>query len=437
MLMGEQLRKEILQLEECLQDQFLMRGCLEKALRCEYTVGAMDADSKIPKAVKELIREIAVLELEVLGLEHHLLSLYRKILSNNVREREHHLPGPPQVPEVVSLVKCLGTRIADHVPETANRLSEDMVRCMGSIYWRLGDMGMQSNSNPFQVEGLRELGGPYNGMVQLRSFSAPSSSIATTVHVDALLEIFRSIVQRLQTVDVKSMKNEEKLAFWINVHNALVMHAHICIRIPNSDIQAAASCNIGGRIVSADIIKKRILRQPERRRRWMRRASVSPRLLLKLKKGNEDEYWQCYGIHHPEPDVVFAICSGKHSDPAVRVYHPKKIFQQLETAKQEYIRATVSVLSTVGKRHTILLPKMLESFAKDSRLTLMEMAEMIQLYLPETLRMAIRRCQVVGISPNNSCIDWSISPDSPHNFSFRYILSRDLAVAKPILTKTR
>lgn len=28
----------------------------------------------------------------------------------------------------------------------------------------------------------------------------------------------------LEVVDPKKMKHEERLAFWINVHNALVMH---------------------------------------------------------------------------------------------------------------------------------------------------------------------------------------------------------------------
>lgn len=34
----------------------------------------------------------------------------------------------------------------------------------------------------------------------------------------------RSLVSRLEEVDPRKMKHEEKLAFWINVHNALVMH---------------------------------------------------------------------------------------------------------------------------------------------------------------------------------------------------------------------
>lgn len=34
----------------------------------------------------------------------------------------------------------------------------------------------------------------------------------------------RSLVHRLEKVDPSRMKNDEKLAFWINIHNALVMH---------------------------------------------------------------------------------------------------------------------------------------------------------------------------------------------------------------------
>ena len=45
-------------------------------------------------------------------------------------------------------------------------------------------------------------------------FLFPSSSL----HYD------RSLICRLEEVDPRKMKHEEKLAFWINIHNALVMH---------------------------------------------------------------------------------------------------------------------------------------------------------------------------------------------------------------------
>ena len=36
--------------------------------------------------------------------------------------------------------------------------------------------------------------------------------------------VYRSLVQKLEKVDPSRLKREEKLAFWINIHNALTMH---------------------------------------------------------------------------------------------------------------------------------------------------------------------------------------------------------------------
>ena len=41
---------------------------------------------------------------------------------------------------IVSLADILGTRIADHVPQTPNKISEDMIKCIASIYIRLRDV---------------------------------------------------------------------------------------------------------------------------------------------------------------------------------------------------------------------------------------------------------------------------------------------------------
>lgn len=38
------------------------------------------------------------------------------------------------------------------------------------------------------------------------------------------LSFYRVLVQKLETVDVRTMSNEEKIAFWINIHNAMMMH---------------------------------------------------------------------------------------------------------------------------------------------------------------------------------------------------------------------
>ncbi|MCL7026537.1 hypothetical protein MKW94_022121, partial [Papaver nudicaule] len=72
------LKQEILQLEKRLQDQFVERKALEKALGFKSSSQFTLDEYSISKPATELIKEIAVLELEVVYLEQYLLTLYRK-----------------------------------------------------------------------------------------------------------------------------------------------------------------------------------------------------------------------------------------------------------------------------------------------------------------------------------------------------------------------
>ncbi|XP_038970264.1 uncharacterized protein LOC103720790 isoform X2 [Phoenix dactylifera] len=557
------LKQEILLLEKRLQDQLMVHGALEKALG--FRCSALDSsnDSLMPKSAKELIREIAVLELEVTHLEQYLLSLYRKAFDQQISmvsppavgERAEKLsstqPGPSQeaakhdmsygrrIPAVqssriqlprkwatnaeneayevkcheklagpgvhrshsslsqravcsarispseeslaralrschsqplsfleeeqnatsgvISLAEYLGTNIADHVPETPNKLSEDMVRCMSAIYCKLADPplvhhglpssptssfssmsalspqylgemwspGYQREStldarliNPFRVEGLKEFSGPYNAMVEVPLICRDRRRLKD---IEDLLQNYKSIIRQLETVDPRKMKNEEKLAFWINIHNALMMHFVLPLQvyleygIPQNNAKKAsllikATCVVGGRSVSAATIQGSILGcRTNCPGQWLW-TFFNPR--MKYKVGDE---WRAYAIEQPEPLLRFALCSGSHSDPAVRIYTSKRLFQQLEAAKEEFIRASVAI----WKEQKILLPKVIDAYAKDTRLSSQGLVDMIQCYLPETLRMAMQRC-LQGRA--NKVIEWI-----PYNFTFRYLLSRELA----------
>ncbi|KAF2283633.1 hypothetical protein GH714_012835 [Hevea brasiliensis] len=152
--------------------------------------------------------------------------------------------------------------------------------------------------------------------------------------VEHLLQNYRSLICRLEDVDPRKLKHEEKLAFWINIHNALVMHAYLAYGIPQNNVK---------------------------------------RLFLLLK---------------------------------VRVYTSKRVFLELEAAKDEYIRATFGV----RKDQKILLPRIVESFAKDSGLCQAGVIEMIQQTFPVSLRNCIKKSQLG--KPRKS-IEWI-----PHNLLF-------------------
>ncbi|CBI38353.3 unnamed protein product, partial [Vitis vinifera] len=397
--MQNSLKQEILQLEKRLQGQFAVRCALEKALGYRSSSHDTTVEISMPKPAMELIKEIAVLELEVVHLEQYLLSLYRKafdqqVLVQSPSATDARLRSPLTFPRggaleacrpditskrensaayhscqshanprkesngiseekildssvhrchsslsqrsafptrtsppaesltkairachsqplsmmeyaqntssnVISLAEHLGTRISDHVPETPNRISEDMIKCMSAIFCKLADPplthhglsspnsslssisafspqdhcdmwspGFRKDSsfdvrldNPFHVEGLKEFSGPYSTMVEVPWIYRDNQKVGAIEH---MLQNFRSLISRLEEVDLRKMKHEEKIAFWINIHNALVMHAFLAYGIPQTNVKRVflllkAAYNVGGQTISADTIQNSIL----------------------------------------------------------------------------------------------------------------------------------------------------------------------------------
>ncbi|KAI4386721.1 hypothetical protein MLD38_004629 [Melastoma candidum] len=353
---------------------------------------------------------------------------------------------------IVSLAEYLGTNISDHVLETPNKLSEDMVRCMSVIYCKLADSspGHQGSSspvsssssksgfspqdrrdpespgfrngssfetrleNPFHVEGLKEFSGPYSSMIEVPWIYGDSQKL---VDIEPLLQKYRSFITRLEEVDLGRLKHEEKLAFWINIHNALVMHAFLAYGIPQNSVRRTiqllkAAYNVGGHTISSDTIQGTILGcRMSRPGQWIRMI-LSPR--KKYKNGDKR---QAYVVERPEPRLHFALCYGSHSDPAVRVYTPRNISQELGTAKEEYIRATFGQ----HKDKKILLPKVVESFAKDSGMCPADIIDMVRKCLPDTVRKSLNKWPA-GKWASHKSIEWM-----PYNFSFRYLITKDLS----------
>ncbi|CAN6297647.1 unnamed protein product [Urochloa humidicola] len=357
---------------------------------------------------------------------------------------------------MISLAEYLGTNVADHIPETPNNLSEEMVRCMAGIYCRLadpplvhhgssssptssfsstsaispqyvGDMWSPSYKrettldsrliNPFHVEGLKEFSGPYNTMVEVPMISHDSRRLK---EAEDLLQTYKLILYRLEAVDLRRMTNEEKIAFWVNIHNALLMHAYLKNGVPQNNLKktsllAKAACKIAGRNINVAVIQSIVLGcNTHCPGQWLR-TLLYPRIKSKVSKAGHE--WRAFAVAQSEPLLRFALCSGSHSDPAVRVYTPKRLFQQLEAAKEEFIRATAGV----WREQKLLLPKLVEAYAKDVKLSPQGLVDMVQRYLPESMRMAVQRCQQGGRS-SSKVVEWV-----PYNPAFRYLLARDLA----------
>ncbi|RZR92959.1 hypothetical protein BHM03_00021373 [Ensete ventricosum] len=188
-----------------------------------------------------------------------------------------------------------------------------------------------------------------------------------------------------QGVNPRKMKHEEKLAFWINIHNALMMHVnillwHIYVKLTidlnhlNVMSMLFAQAYVEYGIPQNNVKKTSLLIK------WLQ-SLLFPRL-----RNKAGDRWRGYAIEQQEPLLHFALCSGNHSDPAVRVYTPKRLYQQLEAAKEEFIRATVRI----RKEHKIVMPKVVDMYAKDMKLSSEALLDMVHHHLCETLRKSMQ-----------------------------------------------
>ncbi|CAM0909748.1 unnamed protein product [Alopecurus aequalis] len=296
-----------------------------------------------------------------------------------------------------------------------NHLSEDIVRCMRNIFISLSDSCREASrtnsSNRSSAEDQRSVPSP-SGIAAFWSLSEPSSIsswvqspqvdlnqnnnlLATEIVFDPYkareklswadiggygaasevswmsagkkqldyaaesLRKFRLLIEQLAEVNPVHLNDDARLAFWINLYNALLMHAYLAYGVPRSDMKLfslmqKAAYTIGGNSFSAAFIEYVILKmKPPNHRPQMA-------LLLALQKIKAPEEHKKFCISAPEPLLTFALSCGMYSSPAVKIYTASNVREELQDAQRDFIRASVGV-SRKGK---LLIPKMLHCFAR-------------------------------------------------------------------------
>ncbi|KAG8074813.1 hypothetical protein GUJ93_ZPchr0006g41975 [Zizania palustris] len=114
------------------------------------------------------------------------------------------------------------------------------------------------------------------------------------------------------------MNCDERLAFWINLYNALIMHAYLAYGVPENDIKLfslmqKACYMVGGQSFSAAEIEFVILKM----KTPVHRPQLS--LMLALHKFRVTEEHKKCSIDDAEPLVLFALSCGMFSSPAVSI----------------------------------------------------------------------------------------------------------------------
>ncbi|XP_068303726.1 uncharacterized protein [Pyrus communis] len=350
-----------------------------------------------------------------------------------------------------------------------NQLSEEMVRCMKNIFISLADaatpskssaqenqclsmsprghlsnsswwsssersmisswvqspqVDIQSNSEVLASENACD---PYKVRGKLSWADIGNYGLATEVswmsvgkkqleYAAGALRRFRVLVEQLAKVNPIHLSYNEKLAFWINLYNALIMHAYLAYGVPRSDLKLfslmqKAAYTVGGYSFSAAAIEYAILKMKPP----LHRPQIA--LLLALHKLKVSDEQRKSAIDTYEPLATFALSCGMYSSPAVRIYTAKNVREELQEAQRDFVRASVGVSS----RGRLLVPKMVHCFAKgivdDSNL-----AVWISNYLPPHQAAFVEQCMSQRRQKLLGSRNCGILPFDSH---FRYLFLPD------------
>ncbi|KAL0843492.1 hypothetical protein Bca101_016737 [Brassica carinata] len=344
-----------------------------------------------------------------------------------------------------------------------NKLAENIMKCLNFIYVRLLrttrvmelEKGPVSRSTPFSLisrsfrvdkatSGLsksmnlvsykesrqqdpygtfdvesslaRDIG-PYKNLVVFTSSCMDSKCISSSSSV-SLIQKLRVLMNNLETVDLRVLSHQQKLAFWINMFNACVMHGYLQYGVPKTTeklqslVYNKATINVGGKNISAHTIEHCILRRPAN-------------AIMTQDRHEEMIIRKLYGIEATDPNITFALSCGTRSSPAVRIYTGEGVAAELEKAKLEYLQASVVV--TVAKR--VILPELLVKYAVDfvaredgNGVEMGSLVKWVCNQLPTSG--SLRKSMVDCLKNQNSKASSSLVVEKiPYDFEFQYLLA--------------
>ena len=145
-----------------------------------------------------------------------------------------------------------------------------------------------------------------------------------------------------------------RLAFWINVYNALVFHGVVALGVRRTVREvrgffARVAYRVGGVVLSADDVEHGVLRGNARHGLLRRRpfAAGDPRLAL--------------AVRPVDPRIHFAITCGARSCPPIGVYRAAALEQQLDLAARNFLNQEVAL----DARGCVTCSRILQWYADD------------------------------------------------------------------------
>lgn len=209
------------------------------------------------------------------------------------------------------------------------------------------------------------------------------------------------LARRLRGVDPAAIEGDgARLAFWINLYNALLLH-RLCLRPIRGSVLwqlrlfSTVAYEVGGELYSLNLIEHGVLRGNRRPPYHLRRPlrGKDPRLAAAPAR--------------LDPRVHFALNCGARSCPPIHAYEPDAIEEQLELATRAYLRAETEVDLERGRA---VLPRLMRLYRADFG------DRAAQLELAARHVSAVRKCREArgqGLGVRYGRFDWTAEPSAP------------------------
>ncbi|KAD5317142.1 hypothetical protein R6Q59_032447 [Mikania micrantha] len=166
-----------------------------------------------------------------------------------------------------------------------------------------------------------------------------------------------NLMQELQRVEISTLSVSERLAFFLNLHNAMVIHGVISVGHPGSAVIDRRSFNsdfvyiIGGLPYSLTTIVNGVLRNNRRAPYSFTKSFASGDKRVEL------------AFPQVNPLIHFGLCNGTKSSPPVRFFTPQGIESELRFAAREFLQRD-GIQIDLAKR-TVHITRIFKWFSAD------------------------------------------------------------------------
>jgi len=165
-----------------------------------------------------------------------------------------------------------------------------------------------------------------------------------------------NLLQDLHRVNITALSADEKLVFFLNLYNAMVIHAVIRVGHPGGVIDRRSFFSdfqylVGGHPYSLTTIQNGILRSNRR-----------PPYSLSKSFGAGDKRLEL-AFTKVNPLIHFGLCNGTKSSPIVRFFTPKGVESELRYATREFFQRD-GIEIDLAKR-TVYLTRIIKWFNVD------------------------------------------------------------------------